>query len=582
MDENERTPAKVIVEALVAEGVEYVFGLVGSHVLDIYDALIDVPQIRHVVAKHENNAAYMAEMYGRLTGKPGIVVVTAGPGALNSISAVAQAYQNGTPMVHISGTVPLSSGVAEFHGTDRPDFLAKTFAEVTKWSIRVERPWEVPSVMARAFRVAVEGRPGPVHVEFPYDVLRNRQTSIPSYERQVPVSVAIDQERLRALARRLAGARRPVLCIGRGILTHRVTGRLVELAERLGAAVMVAGDALGAFPETHPLFAGSIEAYRLTPSMEGWLQRADVVLVLGMREGSRDIRAVRKVAPAHAVSVSLAESPADGEEGDLSFDERLLDALLAELTRGGGQADGRWREELEAERVSLHDQLRATLEPYRNGCPVHFGVAIESLVRQLDERAIVVTGTGNHREWARWLVPVRHPFSQVPEGLWGTMGWELPGAIAAKLVHPDRQVVAVTGDGSLLMSSSDLVTAVETGANVLIVVMNDACYGMIESEQKKKFGRLYGVALRSVDFVAMAESCGAKGFRVERPSDLDGVFRQAIEATQHAPVIVDVVAGTDYPCPDALGLAQRQPEGLDALKERVLDVARRVKRTLVG
>ena len=561
MGRNATTAARAVVEALTAEGVEYVFGLVGSHVLDIYDALADAPQIRHIAAKHENSAAFMAEAYGRLTGRPGVVLVTAGPGALNSISGVAQAYQNGTPMIHLSGTVPLTSGASEFHGTDQPDFLAKTFAEVTKWSVQVTRPQEIPDVLARAFQMAASGRPGPVHVEVPFDVLRMSAEAIPSYSRVEMVEPGVDAAAIKQLSSQLRRAQRPVICAGPDVLTRRVTAQLAALAQRLSAPIIVGGDALGAFPETHPLHAGAMIAYRLTPAMAGWIKASDCLLLVGMRAGSRDDKAIEAAVESPAIRVPC--------------DSGTLEALAAELN---GIAQGNHVgtvAALEEERRRLRAALQAVIEPHRRSRPIHFGVAMEALATQLDARAITVTGTGNHREWARWFLPVRESISQLPEGLWGTMGWELSGAIAAKLVHPERQVVAVTGDGSVLMAAGDLTTAVESGANILIVIMNDARYGMIEREQQCKYGRTIGVHLQPTDFAVWARACGASGLRVEQPEELEAAFHDALQQTRRTPVVVDIVCGAHYPCPDILGLSARRPSVLSRVTRRVQAVLAR-------
>src|SRR6185312_16066224 len=174
-----------VVEALKAEGVEHVFGLVGSHVIEVYDALVDAPAIRHITVKHETTASGMADAYGRLTGRPGVALVTAGPGATNSLTGVAQAYMAASPLVHISGAVPTGASYESFHGVDRPDFLVRMFAEVTKWSVSIARPEEIPHVFARAFALATSGRPGPVHIEIPQDVLLAAPTLMAPYARQV-------------------------------------------------------------------------------------------------------------------------------------------------------------------------------------------------------------------------------------------------------------------------------------------------------------------------------------------------------------------------------------------------------------
>ncbi|HEX2212177.1 MAG TPA: thiamine pyrophosphate-binding protein, partial [Mycobacterium sp.] len=189
-------------EAFEAEGVEHVFGLVGSHVLEIYDALLDSTSIRHITCKHENSASGMADAYGRLTGKPGVVLVTAGPGATNSLSGVAQAYMAASPLIHISGAVPRNASKESFHGVDGENFLVPIFDEVTKWSVSIQRPEDIPEVFARAFAVATSGRPGPVHIEIPQDVLLHEPVEMPDYERLTIKPVALDRSILDDLTSR--------------------------------------------------------------------------------------------------------------------------------------------------------------------------------------------------------------------------------------------------------------------------------------------------------------------------------------------------------------------------------------------
>jgi acetolactate synthase-1/2/3 large subunit len=171
MTPKKTSAAQAVVDALTAEQVKFVFGLAGTHVLPIFDSLADAHQIRHIVAKHESNAAFMAGMYGYLTGRPGVALVTAGPGATNSLTGVAQAYSASLPMVHISGDVPLSAGNEAYHGVDRRDFLHKMFADVTKWSVRIERAEDIPGILSHSFALAASGRPGPVHVDIPWDIV---------------------------------------------------------------------------------------------------------------------------------------------------------------------------------------------------------------------------------------------------------------------------------------------------------------------------------------------------------------------------------------------------------------------------
>src|SRR6185437_13576261 len=269
-----------VVEALKAEGVEHVFGLVGSHVIEIYDALVDAPSIRHITVKHEMTASGMADAYGRLTGKPGVVFVTAGPGATNSLTGVAQAYMAASPLVHISGAVPRKASFESFHGVDQEDFLVRVFAEVTKWSVSVQRPADIPHVLSRAFAIATSGRPGPVHVEIPQDVLLADATEMDVYEPTVIEPLRLSDNDLDALASRIRGSSRPVIWAGKGVRARFSSDELGELAQLLEAPVILSGDASGALPDTHPLSAGQLALYDRTPLQKELTAEADLIIAV--------------------------------------------------------------------------------------------------------------------------------------------------------------------------------------------------------------------------------------------------------------------------------------------------------------
>ena len=211
MTSQEFTAGQVLVQALLGENVDMIFGISGSHILGIYDALADAPAIRHITAKHENNAALMAYMYGRLTGRPGVCLVTAGPGATNSLTGVAQAYNSPSPVVHISGAVPPNDGKEALHGVDNPDFTRKMFEEVTKWSVAIHQTQEIPEVFAKAFSIAVSGRPGPVHIEIPWSLLRAEPTSVSSYQPKSPESQIPDARLMNQMVGVLRASERPVI-----------------------------------------------------------------------------------------------------------------------------------------------------------------------------------------------------------------------------------------------------------------------------------------------------------------------------------------------------------------------------------
>ena len=539
-----------IVEALKAEGVEHIFGLVGSHVLEIYDAIADAPEIRHITVKHETTASGMADAYGRLTGKPGVVLVTAGPGATNSLTGVAQAYMSASPLIHISGAVPTGASYESFHGVDRPDFLVRMFAEVTKWSVSIARPEEIPHVFARAFALATSGRPGPVHIEIPQDVLLAGPTPMDPYVRQVIPPARLDQAELGQLVEHIRASRRPVIWAGKGVRSTFMHDALAELAELLEAPVILSGDAAGALPDTHPLSTGQLSLYARTPLQRELASEADLIVAIGERGGTGHADGLFADASAPVVGIWL------GNEGE-GPDARSRGGAVADLPVALGQlieacgdqqrlVDRALRDRIARGKDDLRRHIRDGIRrDYGATRPLHYGVALDVLPDLVDGDTIVLGDIGSHNQWTRLVLQSLNRDTYTPEGYWGAMGFGLPAAMAAKLAFPDKKVITVTGDGCFLMASADFATAVEYGINPVVVILNDRQYGMIVGMQESTYGRASETALSGPDFVAFARSFGADGVRVDEPEQL----RAAIERGLASPTIFVIDVTCDYRFP---------------------------------
>ncbi|HUG13886.1 MAG TPA: thiamine pyrophosphate-binding protein [Thermomicrobiales bacterium] len=540
-----------VVEALRAEGVEHIFGLVGSHVLEIYDALADTPSIRHVTVKHETTASGMADAYGRLTGRPGVALVTAGPGATNSITGVAQAYMAASPMVHISGAVPLNAPYESFHGVDAHDFLVRMFAEVTKWSVAVERPEDIPGVLARAFAVATSGRPGPVHVELPQDVLLAEATEMEPYERQEIPPTPLDERNLHELTQQIRASRRPLIWAGKGVRSTLAEAELIELAELLQAPVILSGDATGSFSDTHPLSTGQLSLYERAPFQRELAQEADLIIVIGERGVTGH---------ADGLFDTVGDTPVTGvwlgNDGE-AIDPRAIGGARADIRTGLNQlieaCGDQQRPQDDALRARIaqeRDGLRAHImegvrREYGDQSPMHYGMALDALPDFVDAGTICLGDIGSHNQWTRLLVQATGRNTFVPEGYWGAMGFGLPAAMAAKVAYPDKRVLSVTGDGCFLMASADFSTAVEYGLNPVIVILNDRQYGMIVGMQEDYYGRKSETELNGPDFVAFSRSFGGDGARVDHPSQM----RAALEAGFASDRIFVIDAACDYRFP---------------------------------
>ncbi len=539
-----------IVTALRAEGVEYVFGLVGSHVIEIYDALLDAPDIRHITVKHETTASGMADAYGRLTGKPGVCLVTAGPGATNSLTGVAQAYMAASPLIHISGAVPKGASYESFHGVDRDDFLMPMFEQVTKWSVSVERAEDIPGVFARAFAIATSDRPGPVHIEIPQNVLSGAASLIPDY---IPLPVehrGLERDALDQIVERIGASRKPVIWAGKGVKATFAHEELAELAELLEAPVILGGDASGSLPDTHPLSTGQHSLYQLTPLQREVVAEADVVIVVGERGGTGHADRMFGVADVPVGGIWLGnEGEQPDERSSFGAVAHIKTALNQLIEAAGDQQRERspeLREKLESGKWELRDAVMGWVDDaFGERRPMHYGVALEALQEFVDDDLIVMGDIGEHNQWTRLLLETQNRTTFLPEGYWGAMGFGLPGAMAAKLAMPEKNVACVTGDGCFLMASADFSTAVEHGINPVIIVLNDRQYGMIVGMQRNAYGRISNTGLDGPDFVAFSRSFGGDGMRVDEP----GQMREALQRgfASDAIYVIDARCDFDFP-----------------------------------
>ena len=549
---------EAVAEALREEGVERVYSVPGSHIHPIYDGLSRVKSIRMVTCKQEPNVSLMADAYGRLTGKPGVCVVTAGPGCINSMAGVAQAYGAASPVVHISGAVPLKADREAFHGVDDPAFIHEMFRKITKWSARVERIGDIPAVMAKAFHIARSGRPGPVHVELPrvsdYSefILQEARADLPAY-RGLPTRVAQpDPKDVDRFAKRLMESRAPVLAAGKGIIRKGAMAELAELSLRLQAPVVFAQDAIGVIPGEHPLFAGHFQHYRSHPLCVEALKRTDLVFAVGMRAGTAELAELGQRAPEKNLILVGFDDDADshyrGEDQCVADPKLFLTTLLECLGNYRRPRDEALIRRMAETKAALRESLAAQNERHRGERPIYPGVLMDAMNTVLNDNAVVASDVGNCQMWARTFRHIATPESFMQSGVWNAMSYGLPTAIVAKMEFPARDVVALAGDGAFLMTIGDLPTAVEYGANILMIVLNDGAFGQTFMQQSNIYGHTYGTAFNSPDFAAIARACGAEGIRVTDPKDVEAALRQGLAATKMKPAMVEVmVSRPPYP-----------------------------------
>lgn len=548
---------EAVAEALRAEGVERVYSVPGSHIHPIYDGLSRVATIRLITCKQEPSTSLMADAYARLTGRVGVCLVTAGPGCLNSMAGVAQAYGAASPVVHLSGAVPLAAELEAFHGVDDPAFVHEMFKKITKWSARVERLEDIPGTMAKAFCIARSGRPGPVHVELPrladYSeyILQEQPAALPAYRPLPAILAEPEPDVVERVARGLMQAHRPVIAAGKGILRRGALAELVALAERLQAPVVCAQDAIGAIPEAHPLFAGHFGYQRSHPLCRVALEASDLLLAVGLRAGAAELSHLRAQAPEKPLVLVGFDDAADSryrEPDEFVADpKRFLVALIARLDGASRPPDETLLRALAEGKAALRRSLATQIAAHRTERPIHPGVLMEALDSVLEKDAVLASDVGNCQMWARTLRRIETAESFLQSGVWNAMSFALPTAIVAKMEFPARQVVALAGDGALLMTLGELPTAVEHGANILVVVLNDGAFGQTYLQQMGLYGHSYGTTFCSPCFAEIARACGAEGVRVEDPSELEPALRRTLDATRERPALLEVmVARSPY------------------------------------
>jgi acetolactate synthase-1/2/3 large subunit len=539
-----RSAARLLVDCLAAEGCEWVFSVPGEETMDVLDALADHPQVRHVTTRHEQGAAFMADVHGRLTGRCAVAMATLGPGATNLVTGIADAYLDRAPMVAITGQTSIDKVHKESHQyVDIPRMLEP----VTKWTARVERAPAIPEIVAKAFRVARLEKPGPTHIELPEDV-----AATPVDDALTPLAPSRTyfpeptDEAIERAAELIAGSTRPIVLAGNGVLRRHASPALRAFARGLHVPVAVTFMGKGAMDDRSHLSLMAVGLQARDHVLSGF-DRADLVISVGYDpveyapgrwnpDGAKRIVHI-DTTPAE---VDAAYRPQVELIGDIEGTLRRL--LAAVLPHGIGGRDAAERHESREVLVhaDLRHQLLRELRAYEadDGWPVRPQKAIADLRAVLDPEDIVISDVGAHKIWVARLYQAYEPNTVIISNGFASMGIALPGAIAAALVRPERHVVALCGDGGFLMNVQELETAVRLGVRVTIVVWRDDGYGLIDWKQRNEFGRTFGVTFGNPDFVDLARSFGVAAFRPSSAAELAPTLRRALDVD--GPSLVEV------------------------------------------
>lgn len=559
--------AEMIVQSLIEEGVEQIFGYPGGSVLDIYDALHEkTDKIKHVLVRHEQAATHMADGYARSTGKPGVVLVCSGPGATNTVTGIATAYMDSVPMIVISGNVATNLiGNDAFQECD----IVGVSRPIVKHSFLVKKAEDIPETIKKAFYIASTGRPGPVVIDVPKDVM-NPQIKLPyTYPETITMrsynpTTAGHKGQIKKALSALLEAKRPVLYIGGGAIISEAHQQILKLAESLNLPVVSTLMGLGAFPGTHPNFLGMLGMHGVYEANMA-MQNSDLIFGIGVRFDDRTTNNLEKYCP-NAKIMHIDIDPSSISKNvhvDLPIvgsADKVLDTMLKVLGEKERQNDqkaiGQWWSEINGwrERQCLaYDKSSERIKPQQ---------VIETLYRLTEGKAYVASDVGQHQMFAALYYPFSKPRQWINSGGLGTMGFGLPAGMGVKFAHPEEEVVVVTGDGSIQMNIQELSTALQYDIPVKIINLNNRFLGMVKQWQDIIYhGRHSNSYMSSVpNFVAIAEAYGHAGVRISHPDELEEGLKKAL-AMKDRLVFVDIsVDETEHVYP-----MQIKGEGMDKM-----------------
>jgi len=543
--------ADAVVRSLEELGTDIVFGLPGGAVLPLYDALFNAKKLRHVLVRHEQGAGHAAEGYAVASGRVGVCIATSGPGATNLVTALADAYLDSVPMVAITGQVgsPLI-GTDAFQEAD----IRGITMPITKHNVMVRNADDIPMAIAAAFHIASTGRPGPVLVDIPKDVQNTEiefnwppRIDLPGYK----PNTKPHNRQIAQAAKMISQAERPVLYIGGGVVKSGADKQLLQFAEATGIPVVTTLMALGAFPQSHPLYLGMPGMHGAVPAV-GAFQEADLLIAIGTRFDDRvtgDIDTFAPLAktihadidPAEVGKIRPVDVPIVGDA------KRVLSELNDYFTKDGkykAPEIGPWLDRLR----DLKERFPRGYDPQSDGS-LSPQYVIETLSRIAGPEAIYCSGVGQHQMWSAQFIDFEKPRHWINSGGAGTMGYAIPAAMGAKAAVPDAEVWAVDGDGCFQMTNQEITTAALEGFPIKVALINNGNLGMVRQWQTLFYEGNYshtklGGEVYVPDFVKLSEALGAESFRVTKEEDVAPAIERA-RAINDRPVVIEFVVGED-------------------------------------
>ena len=519
----------LFLRCLEAEGVEYIFGVPGEENADMMISLLDSP-IEFIVCRHEQGAAFIADVYGRLTGKPGVCLGTLGPGATNLLTGVADADMDRAPLIVITGQA--STGRLHKESHQAMDVVTM-FGPVVRWATTITNADTIPEIIRKAFKIAQTEKKGAVHIELPEDIAKHRSL-VPPLRADITHRADPNSVQIAAAAELLKNAEFPIILAGNGALRGNATAELKSLVEQTGMAVANTFMAKGALPASHPqcLFTVGLQSRDFVAEA---IERADVVVAIGYDLVEYSPRLWNRGRKKEIINIDFVPS-----EVDAAFDPAV--DIAADIATSLTQLSAALPDERLVDPASYAD-YRSTMEEEfsrnkdDNSFPVKPQRILWEVRKAMGDDDILLSDVGAHKMWVARYYQCETPNTCMISNGFCSMGFALPGAIGAKLSYPDSRAMAICGDGGFMMNVQDLETAVRLKLPLVIMIWTDSQYGLIRWKQEAHFGKYSHIDFTNPDFVMLAESFGAIGKRVERTEDLAGILSEALAADR--PVVIE-------------------------------------------
>jgi len=535
-----RSGGQILVDALKVHGADTAFGVPGESYLDVLDALHE-SGIRFIINRQEGGAAFMADAYGKMTGKPGICFVTRGPGATNASIGVHTAFQDSSPMILFIGQV--GSDFMDREAFQEVDYR-RMFGQMAKWVAQIDRADRIPEYNARAFQIATSGRPGPVVLALPEDMLTTKAT-VADTRAYLPTQGAPSAPQIAQLRQMLSEAKRPMLLLGGGGWNEQATADIRKFAEANKLPVGCAFRFQDLLDNTHPNYVGDV-GIGINPKLAARVKEADVLIAIGPRLGEMTTSGYSIIA-SPVPQQRLVHIHASPEELGSVYQGELMiasgmpqaAAMLAAMEPVDASA---WRDSVEQARAEYNAWQQQPTIFKDNNAPLNLWQVVQELKAQCPADTIITNGAGNYATWAHRYWPYGQMRTQLAPTS-GAMGYSVPSGVAAKIIDPSRTVITFAGDGEYMMNGQELATAVQYKAGVVIIVFNNQMFGTIRMHQEREYpGRVSGTTLHNPDFAAVARAFGGHGETVAATEEFAPALQRALAFTreQNLPAIIEL------------------------------------------